>query len=307
MANGHVEIHDPLANNNIATDCELSSNTDNMEDTAEYRVMMAFAQRRRPTQDVESSEPGSMNAVNGGSESNGSSPQTVANDEKRAPEEEEKKKKKRKGSKLLRIFGCIKPQTKDEEPQKASEEPQKASEQPADEDNKCFNFKDGDVFDQVAIKLTRIADEVPFMPPDLETDAPDDEVEKAIALLLRESGDKLNERELKNVSLAKELFWDYSFFEKLMKTLLRRMGLLTSDPDSPGPQTSPKTQIAVACEVTSRLSAIDTLPMNRLLGHGARYLQSHHSSWVTQHGGYEAAFHSDDEEEEEEEEEEEVQ
>ncbi|KAM7378507.1 hypothetical protein PAMA_013422 [Pampus argenteus] len=290
MANGHVEIHDPLANNNnVATDCDLSSNTDNMEDTAEYRVMMAYAQRRRPAQDVESSKPG--NAVNGGSESNGSSPQTVASDGKRAP------KKNKKRSKLYRIFGCIKPQTKVDEPQKAPEEP-------VDEDNRCFNSKDeGDEFDEVARKLTRIADEVPFTPPDLETDAPDDEVEKVIALLLRETGDKLNERELKNVSLAKELFWDYSFFEKLMKTLLKRMGLLTSDPDSPGPQTSPKTQIAVTCEVTSRLSAVDTLPMNRLLGHGARYLQSHHLSWVTQHGGYEAAFESDDEDDDDDDEE----
>eukprot|EP00064_Thunnus_orientalis_P015622 superscaffoldBa00002932_g15677 len=113
-----------------------------------------------------------------------------------------------------------------------------------------------------------------------------DEVEKVIGLLLRESGDRLNERELKNASIAAELFRDYRFFDTLITTLLRRMGLWTPDPDAPGPQMSPKTQIAVTCEVTSRLSAVDTLPMNRLLGFGATYLQNHYSSWAEQQGGY---------------------
>lgn len=39
-------------------------------------------------------------------------------------------------------------------------------------------------------------------------------------------------------------------------------------------------------QVTSRLAAANTLPMNRMLYHGARYLQDHYSSWAQQHGGY---------------------
>lgn len=106
-----------------------------------------------------------------------------------------------------------------------------------------------------------------------------DDVEKVVALLLREAGDKLDEEvrtfpivsiklqqknicvtsrcyfplflQTKDLNLAAELFRNYSFFEKVMKTLLRRMGLVNSDPDRPGPQASPKAQIAVTCEVRS--------------------------------------------------------
>lgn len=39
-------------------------------------------------------------------------------------------------------------------------------------------------------------------------------------------------------------------------------------------------------QVTSRLSAVDSLPMSRGLGFGAKYLQDHFSSWAKQQGGY---------------------
>lgn len=302
MANGHIEIQDPISNQDPTshTDCKSTSDADSMDDSVEYRVMMAYAQRRRRKTSTESPK---LVAQNGGLDSNGtSSPQTPAKAENEAPEkEEEEKEEKKKGGKkiwrhLPKIFRCIKPQTTDEEPQK----PQKTPESPDDVVVRCGDFPEDDVteddqFDQVASRLTEIADEIPFTPPEVESDAPDDEVEKVIGLLLRESGDRLNERELKNASIAAELFRDYRFFDTLITTLLRRMGLWTPDPDAPGPQTSPKTQIAVACEVTSRLSAVDTLPMNRLLGFGATYLQNHYSSWAEQQGGYEAAFDSEEE------------
>lgn len=109
-----------------------------------------------------------------------------------------------------------------------------------------------------------------------------DEVEKVIGLLLRETGDKLNE-EVRNklldhvgkssfvkvwhLSMPKEckmsfclrqinikgelgeLFSNYGFFERVINTLLTRMGLISPQPDALGPQSSPKTQIAVTCEV----------------------------------------------------------
>ncbi|KAF3859365.1 hypothetical protein F7725_021764 [Dissostichus mawsoni] len=102
---------------------------------------------------------------------------------------------------------------------------------------------------EVASRLTDIADEIPFLPPDVETDAAEDEnVERIIGLLLRESGDRLNESELNGSGISLELFSDYNFFRRLMQTLLMRMGLRSPDPDSPGPKASPKTQIAVTCE-----------------------------------------------------------
>ncbi|XP_046907756.1 uncharacterized protein si:ch211-218c6.8 isoform X2 [Hypomesus transpacificus] len=53
-------------------------------------------------------------------------------------------------------------------------------------------------------------------------------------------------------------------------------------------------QIAVAFEVTSRLSAVDLLPMSRAMGYGTHYVQIHHSSWVKQRGGWKKVFESED-------------
>ncbi|KAF1372174.1 hypothetical protein PFLUV_G00262440 [Perca fluviatilis] len=287
MANGHVEIHDPFSNPNSP---KSTSDTDSMEDTVEFRLLMAYAARRRPenkssTQDVPTS-------LRGGTDANGSSPQTPGVTEK---EEKKRKKKWKKGWKSLpTLFSCIKPQT-------GAEEPPQNNVNQRDVDDRCGDVvsisEEEDELKDLAGKLTNIADEIPFIPPDLETDSPavDVNVEKTIGLLLRESGDRLNEKELKDAGVATELFWNYSFFKLLMTTLLTRMGLRCPNPDSPGPKASPKTQIAVTCEITSRLSALNTLPSNRLLDHGARYLQHYYSSWVQQQGGYEEAFYSDDE------------
>lgn len=90
----------------------------------------------------------------------------------------------------------------------------------------------------------------------------------------------------------------------------------------------PADPVCVPRQVTTRLSDIHTLPMRRMYGNGARFLQENYSSWIQRHGGYvrenitsclksskralrwaafiptcpsfwqEEAFHSDDEDEE---------
>lgn len=45
-------------------------------------------------------------------------------------------------------------------------------------------------------------------------------------------------------------------------------------------------------QVTSRLSAVNTLPMSRMLDHGARYVRDHYSSWAQQEGGYVRQTHT---------------
>lgn len=60
------------------------------------------------------------------------------------------------------------------------------------------------------------------------------------------------------MSLFKEIIWNYSFYKKVMNGLLSAMGLSSADPDSPGPHASPKTQIAVTCEVKPSYSDEDT-------------------------------------------------
>lgn len=112
MANGHVEIHDPFDNNNMA-----SSNTDptsqsaSMDDTVEFKLLMVYTQRRRPSRAAELDGPRQTDPL---------LTQTAEND-KEAKEEDGKKKKMRKkksggGKGMLRMFSCIKPTTKRDEP-----------------------------------------------------------------------------------------------------------------------------------------------------------------------------------------------
>ncbi|XP_022604701.1 uncharacterized protein LOC111224480 [Seriola dumerili] len=299
MAKGHIEIHDPISNHNdlkssTVGDATPTSDAESMEDTVELRIMMAYAKRRQLKKDPKSPKEDDQVVTNGHTHANGpSSPQTPAQTETDVTEKKKEKKKMRKSKALkhLRgIFSCVKPQTQDEDLQQTTEPPH-------DVGVRCRGIEEDeeeDKLEDVACQLMKLAREIPFTPPDLETDAPDDNVEKLIGLLLRESGDRLNEKELKNMAMATELFWNYSFFRTLMSALLTRMGLRSPNPDSPGPHASPKTQIAVTCEATSRLSAMDTLPANRLLGYGAKYVNEYYSSWVQEQGGYDAAFESDD-------------
>lgn len=48
---------------------------------------------------------------------------------------------------------------------------------------------------------------------------------------------------------------------------------------------------ALAIDVMTKLTALDTHPMNRVLGFGTKYLKEHFSPWVQQHGGWVSAFH----------------
>ncbi|KAI3366330.1 hypothetical protein L3Q82_000492 [Scortum barcoo] len=268
-----------------------------MGGTEELRVMMAYAKRRRLQE--ERSTPKASD-TEGSPAKRPSSPQTPAKAEKDSGKKK-KTEKKRKGLKrLASIFSCIKPQTE-------KEEPTQIITNLSDVENRCFVPTDGeqteekekDKLDEVAGRLTEIANKIPFIRPDLETDSVDDEnVERVIGLLLRDVGDQLNEREQIDGSAITGILWDYGFFDKLITCLLSRMGLLT-DPEDLGPKASTKAHIAVTCEVTSRLSAVDTLPMSRMLNYGARYLEQHFSSWALQQGGYEAAFNDEDESEDE--------
>ncbi|KAM9824627.1 uncharacterized protein ACB057_000400 [Neosynchiropus ocellatus] len=299
MANGHVEIHDPFSDSSrrlSKTNDETTSEKSAMENTVEFRMLMAYTQRRRPANlnekgsaDFPKSPTGHIDVVD-------SAKQTIEQ------VKEKKKKKKKKKMRLPNIFKCVKPPKEDH--------PDEDDVGPAGGTNGKSFFRSAQTgggrkgvgeegeeedVEEVVSQVIKVADKIPFSPPEVEEDCPaeDASVEKLIGLLLREQGDSLNEsEELKKALRSAEAHMSYTFFENLMQTLLRKMGLWSQDPDA-----SQKTQIAVTCEVTSRLTAADTLPMNRLLGYGATYLQRHYSPWAQHHGGYEEAFYSEDEDE----------
>lgn len=293
MDNEHIEIHDPFKGQNgiiHRTDSAKKSvfNSENTEDMIEFRILMAYATRRRPKEATETGHD-NPSAPNNNNANGTPSVQTEKITEKR------KKKKKKLWKRLPKVLTCLKPQTKEETslPGHGDDDGEE------DADNATMRRSAGvlkrDNLEDVAARLAEISDEIPFVPPEIETDSPDDDVEKVIGLLLRDAGDRLYEGQLKGTNVA-DLLGNYSFFERVIIALLSRMGL-RSNTEPLGPKMSTKAQIAVTCEATSRLSVLETLPMNRLLGHGARFLNTHFSSWAEQHGGYENALESEEDEE----------
>lgn len=125
MANGHVEIHDPLAKNNVASsDADPTSQTTSMDDTVEFRLLMAYSQRRRPRTQPKVNFCGQMDPP---------SPQ-----EDREVKMEVKRNRNRKGVKgVLRLFTCIKPRVKNDEPS----EPASVGSAP---EFRCGTFSDGE-------------------------------------------------------------------------------------------------------------------------------------------------------------------
>ncbi|XP_075583995.1 apoptosis facilitator Bcl-2-like protein 14 [Pelecanus crispus] len=57
------------------------------------------------------------------------------------------------------------------------------------------------------------------------------------------------------------------------------------------------TKVAFTMEVATRLTAVDNHPMNLVLGFGLKYLREHFKPWIQDHGGWEKALASLDEEE----------
>ncbi|XP_064785443.1 uncharacterized protein si:ch211-218c6.8 isoform X1 [Oncorhynchus masou masou] len=166
--------------------------------------------------------------------------------------------------------------------------------------------REGNTLNGVADRLIQIADSVQITTDDIESDGTEDQhdVIRRLVELLKVSGDKLNEEIMSNHILQRHLqtSFTYSLFETVTSTLLQ--GVTGVEGDGPVARTGCPTpekeervqreQIALACEVTSKLSALDLHPMSRAMGFGTRYLQEHHTAWVKKHGGWNSVFDSED-------------
>ncbi|KAJ8002751.1 hypothetical protein DPEC_G00162200 [Dallia pectoralis] len=163
----------------------------------------------------------------------------------------------------------------------------------------------------VADRLTQIADTVKISPvyvlkscstDNFKTDETLDnnaDVIRKLVELLKVSGDVLDEEIKRNPILQKhfQTSFNYGMFEKLTTILLRAKREGGPELSHVGPaseESVQKEQIALAFEVTSRLSALDLHPMNRAMGFGLRYLQQHFTAWVKKQGGWNKAFDCED-------------
>lgn len=114
MANGHVEIYDPLDKNTSQTP-KTSLELEAMADSVEFKLLMAYTKRRRPDSAVVLPQCSDDTAtLRGLSSTEGpSSPDTPANGKDSQNRKKDKKKLRR--VKLPKILSCLKPQIKDEE------------------------------------------------------------------------------------------------------------------------------------------------------------------------------------------------
>ncbi|TSK13212.1 Apoptosis facilitator Bcl-2-like protein 14 [Bagarius yarrelli] len=238
------------------------------KDSLEYKLLLRYAQKKGNTN-------GDVQHGNGVAKTTNESTTQLQNNRK-------PKKKKRQ----LKILSCFRPVKEDDGPVTKPYRRRAAGDLISDEDD----------VEQIVNKLSEIADDVHFISSNIETDS--DDVVERIVELLREKGDQLNEEIKKNHVLQKQLqeSLSYGFFEKLTLMFMKRL----SPNELPTTQSRQQAKIALTCELTSRLNAIDNHPMNRVLGFGAKYLQDHFTPWVIQQGGYEKVFDTDADAEEEE-------
>ncbi|NXC37941.1 B2L14 protein, partial [Penelope pileata] len=119
---------------------------------------------------------------------------------------------------------------------------------------------------------------------------------QTIVALIRKSGDQLEEKFKKDRTL-------YQRFEDLLSYAfferLTDMFLEDVSADSMNETENQLqcTKVAFAMEVATRLTAVDNHPMNLVMGFGLKYLQEHFSPWIRDQGGWDKALSSLDEEE----------
>ncbi|NXY74671.1 B2L14 protein, partial [Glareola pratincola] len=124
--------------------------------------------------------------------------------------------------------------------------------------------------------------------PTGETEGEEHDEEKIIqriVSLLKQSGDQLEEK-IKKDRVFCQRFKDmlsYTFFERITDLFLEDVSAVsTSDP---GGQVQ-CTKVAFTMEVATRLTAVDNHPMNLVLGFGLKYLREHFKPWIQDQGGW---------------------
>ncbi|NXT23300.1 B2L14 protein, partial [Syrrhaptes paradoxus] len=124
----------------------------------------------------------------------------------------------------------------------------------------------------------------------------EEKIIQTIVSLLRESGDRLEEK-MKKDTVFSALFEDmltYTFFEKITDSFLENIS--ADSTNEPAGQLQ-RTKVAFTMEVATRLTAVDNHPMNLVLGFGSKYLREHFKPWIQDQGGWEKALTSLDQEE----------
>ncbi|XP_051974252.1 apoptosis facilitator Bcl-2-like protein 14 [Xyrauchen texanus] len=221
-------------------------------DSPEYKLLIAYTRKRRPTD---------ARLQKNRTESKTCSPE--------APEDHIQLQKRKKKGKFPVFLKCFKPSRNEDDCYLR---------QPA-----AIEDETVDDVEEMASKLTDISNSVHFTPCELEDDCGKDDIVQRIVELLREHGDKLDEKMKadKEFSQALQSSMTYSFFEKVMDTFFRRV----TPEELPPQEEKEDTEVALICEATNQLFGVDHHPMNRVLGFGAKYLQHKFPTWINRNTG----------------------
>ncbi|NXT46506.1 B2L14 protein, partial [Pluvianellus socialis] len=124
--------------------------------------------------------------------------------------------------------------------------------------------------------------------PTDETEGEEHDEEKIIqkiVSLLKQSGDRLEEK------IKKDRGFNQHFKDMLSYNFFSRItDLFLQDvsavsPSEPGGQVQCM-KVALTMEVATRLTAVDNHPMNLVLGFGLKYLREHFKPWIQEQGGW---------------------
>ncbi|NWJ03082.1 B2L14 protein, partial [Crypturellus undulatus] len=118
-----------------------------------------------------------------------------------------------------------------------------------------------------------------------DEDKDEEKIIQTIVALLRQSGDQLEEKIEKDKTFYQCLvnMLSYTFFERLVDLTLTAV---SADSTSETEGQAQCTKAAFALEVATRLTAVDSHPMNVVLGFGVKYLREHFTPWIQYQGGW---------------------
>ncbi|NXC69175.1 B2L14 protein, partial [Anhinga anhinga] len=124
----------------------------------------------------------------------------------------------------------------------------------------------------------------------------EEKIIQTIVSLLRQSGDRLEEKIKKDRDLYQHFkdMLSYTTFKRITDLFLEDVS--ADSTNESGGQVQCK-KVAFTMEVATRLTAVDNHPMNVVLGFGLKYLREHFKPWIQAQGGWEKALTSLDQEE----------
>ncbi|XP_033004137.1 apoptosis facilitator Bcl-2-like protein 14 isoform X1 [Lacerta agilis] len=135
--------------------------------------------------------------------------------------------------------------------------------------------------------------------PENEDDVEKDEKEKLIkeiVALLRASGDKLQEK-VQNDRTFFQCASELMSYGFFSRVADQFLEEIPADSTADSEVQAQSIKVAFAIEVTTRLTAIDNHPMNTILGFGTKYLKENFSPWIHSQGGWGKALGLPDQEE----------